>query len=204
MSLVIVSPHLDDAVFSCGTLIAATALHHPVIVVTVCAGLPDPDVLAPLDHAAGFTSSVEAVEKRREEDLAAANLLGYAAIHLDCLDGQYSTSSLAARVSSMSVEIENTLGRFRGGQRIVAPVGLRHPDHQAVAAVCAPWAALLYEELPYRVLWPETRPDGLGEPALELPSCAAKAKAIECYRSQLGDGPAGPELAENERYHRVR
>lgn len=218
MSLVVVSPHLDDAVFSCGTLIAATALRQPVTILTVCAGVPRPAVqlvggeslgyVTQLDMAAGFESSVDAMEVRREEDKAAADLLGAQVIHLDVLDGQYDRPDDPSRMTRISVALGLELRRYQAEAAqdvtVLSPVGIRHADHIAVAAVCASWATLRYEELPYRELWPEERPDGLGAPLLMLPSCPVKEQAILCYRSQLGDGPPGYELRAYERYHRGR
>jgi LmbE family N-acetylglucosaminyl deacetylase len=92
-----------------------------------------------------------------------------------------------------------------GSPDMVAPLGLKHPDHQLVAAACrrlAPqlWAAgkavWVYEELPGRVLWPELvrpaldlweahllvnlEPCFIGSGPMEL-----KLEALSCYSSQL-------------------
>lgn len=203
MTLVVISPHLDDAVFSCGTLIAAQAVaRQRPLIVTVCAGVPDGDFVTQLDQAAGFATSREAVLRRREEDLEAAAILGADVRHLDVLDGQYDRDDPLDRRNAIRAALDTveTLGPFE----VLAPVGIRHADHGLVAAACADFADWLYEELPYRVLWPDMRPDGLPEePALHLPTSNLKERAIACYRSQLGDGPAGIELRQFERYHRA-
>jgi LmbE family N-acetylglucosaminyl deacetylase len=174
MRLVVVSPHLDDGAFSCGSLIAAYALLMPVVVVTVFHG--------------------EAV--RRDEDIAACALLGAEHVHLGLLPGVFDEELRSVLLDSLS----STVGD--GRDRVVAPVGIRHADHQAVAAACADLADVWYEELPYRVLWAEHAPHGLGVPALELPATAVKMAAIRCYESQLG-GPPGEALWASERYHRA-
>jgi LmbE family N-acetylglucosaminyl deacetylase len=71
---VIVSPHLDDAVFGCGSLIAA---HPGATVVTVFAGVPPHGAAASdWDHRrCGFASATRAVTRRREEDRVALSLL---------------------------------------------------------------------------------------------------------------------------------
>lgn len=202
-----ISPHLDDAVFSCGTLIAATAFTQRVLIMTVCAGIPEEDApLASLDAAAGFRSSREAVLARRAEDARAARIIGATVVHLDVLDQQHDRGDPLDRPARIREELARTFVGDAYAMRLVtliAPLGLRHIDHRHVAVACASLADYWYEELPYRVLWPETRPTGLGAPFLELPSCPAKAEAILCYRSQLGDGPPGLELAAPERYHRA-
>ncbi len=198
MRLVVVSPHLDDAIFSCGTLLAAAALVEPPLIVTVCAGVPEEGLLTSLDGQAGFESSADAVRVRREEDIAAAAALGAYVLHLDVLDGQYSDDEREERSRSIEralrvvLELDGT---------IVAPVGIRHADHQAVAFACEQHATWRYAELPYRALWPDLVPP-LPERYRTLPSCEAKAEAIRCYRSQLGDGPPGYELSLAERYYR--
>ncbi len=89
---IFLSPHLDDAVFSCGGTIAAlVAAGHSVKVVTVTAGSAH---LARLPYSARRLHSLwglsgDVVAARREEDLSAASLLGFAPVHLDFLDAIY-------------------------------------------------------------------------------------------------------------------
>lgn len=195
--LIVISPHLDDAMFSCGSLIAATALVCPVLVVTVCAGIPGEDVLTNLDRAAGFSSSAEAVRERRREDIAACALLGASTLHLPVLDGQYIDEA-----EPHEKTIRRSVYRVTGFEgTFVAPIGVRHADHVSVADACRARADVLYEELPYRVLWPDRVP-ALGPVALELPACQAKLAAIIEYRSQLGGTEFGDELRADERYYR--
>lgn len=203
MTLVVVSPHLDDAVFSCGSLLAAQALgNRRPVVVTVCAGVPEDDgYVTQLDRAAGFASSREAVLARRLEDLAAADLLGYDAVHLDVLDGQYDRDDpLDRRGAIRSAVVDAVADLAAIGWAVIAPLGIRHADHRLVREALDPGADAFYAELPYRVLWPEAMPE-VAAPDLVLPTCPAKEAAILCYRSQLGDGPPGQELYAAEHYH---
>lgn len=209
--LIVVSPHLDDAVFSCGTLIHAHAVaEQPPLVVTVFAGVPPPGLLTNLDAAAGFTSSADAMAVRRIEDTHALAYLGAEPLHLDLLDAQYNVGPDAMTGEQRRNAVRDALEGIyegRGKQTIVAPVGIRHVDHQHVASACRAYADYWYEELPYRVLWPDLAAEPLAAftaPAwVILPSCAAKEQAVRQYRSQIGDGDPGPELAESERYHRL-
>ncbi|RQN34014.1 PIG-L family deacetylase [Paraburkholderia tropica] len=60
-SLFVVSPHLDDAVFGCATLLAA---QPGATVCTVFAGTPRAPQIQPWDEAAGFSDSSEAMRAR--------------------------------------------------------------------------------------------------------------------------------------------
>ncbi|MGO4763185.1 PIG-L deacetylase family protein [Cupriavidus sp. 2KB_3] len=129
-SIIVISPHLDDAVFSCGNLIAAS---HAAMVVTVFAGEPAPAPGVPeWDLAAGFSSGAQAVRARRQEDGRALRRLGAEPVWLDFLDGQYGAHRTA-------VDIAVRLGGLLSLQRratIVAPLGVYHPDHVLVNAAC--------------------------------------------------------------------
>lgn len=198
MRLVVVSPHLDDAVFSCGSLIAAVALVTQVLVVTVCAGAPEGVEAAPLDRAAGFGTAMEAILARRREDEEACGRLGADVVHLDVFDQQYAPEKTADEIRAALLPVTATAGTF------LVPVGIRHVDHVLVARALRGRADLAYAELPYRALWPEQVPTGLGDPVLEVPATPQKMEAVGCYRSQIGDGEPGESLAVLERYYRVR
>jgi LmbE family N-acetylglucosaminyl deacetylase len=75
--VVVVSPHLDDAVLSLGgTLAHATRTGADVRVVTVFAGDPSSkDDSAPWDRGCGFRTAGEAARARREEDRRACAAL---------------------------------------------------------------------------------------------------------------------------------
>lgn len=168
LTVAVVSPHLDDGVFSCGVLIEATALIADVAVVTVFGG----------------------DETRAREDAAACAVLGARHVHLGLVEG--------AGIVTVSEALQHALT----ASIVVAPIGIRHPDHKTVAAACDGLAHVRYEELPYRVLWPEQAPYVLGVPDAELSTTARKMQAVRCYASQL-NGPPGEALWASERYHRA-
>src|SRR5712691_6246180 len=86
-SVVVVSPHLDDAVLSCWHVLVRA---RGTIVVTALAGAPPTGVPPALwDAATGASDSRVRVAERRAEDDAALALAGCTPVHLDCLDGQY-------------------------------------------------------------------------------------------------------------------
>jgi len=101
MRWIVVSPHFDDAVLSCGGLIwDAAKTGVPVQIWTVCAGYPDPGPLSDLAlriHAQWGTSDTRGtVDLRRAEDRAAAAQVGAAVRHLSTPDCIYRTDSSGA------------------------------------------------------------------------------------------------------------
>lgn len=128
--LTVISPHLDDAVFSCGCLIAASP---QTVVVTALAGVPEVDTkLTDWDRAAGFNSCQQAVLQRRQEDARALALLGATPAWLDCLDGQYDKHQTPELILKALVRCAAI---HRGGT-IVVPMGLFHSDHILVNRAC--------------------------------------------------------------------
>ncbi|MCA7951681.1 PIG-L family deacetylase [Burkholderia seminalis] len=221
----VVSPHLDDAVFSCGHLLAQAP---GSIVVTVFAGIPPRGTPAPpWDRRAGFDHADEAVRARRDEDARALALLGAQPVWLDFLDDQYgvpaASTAIAARVADV-IDAHDGFG-------VLAPAGLFHRDHlqvqQAVLSLLPRHADTparaspvwrFYEDAPYR------RIDGLmarrvidwrergwiahpvGAPAGSDPrGAAAKAAAVAAYASQVAlfEPHMRADLHEPETYWRL-
>jgi LmbE family N-acetylglucosaminyl deacetylase len=73
--VVVVSPHLDDAVLGCGRLLAA---HPGATVITLYAGAPStyPDPPTRWDQVAGFGPGDDVLAARKDEDRAALAELG--------------------------------------------------------------------------------------------------------------------------------
>lgn len=189
----VVSPHLDDAVFSAGQLLAG---NPDAVVVTVFAGIPKPDTVDSYDRACGFANSEQAMRHRRKEDETALAMLGAEAVHLDLFGIQYEShgdDEIADALDQVMSEL--------GPDRVVGPIGLVHPDHQRVGAV---WRRVVhrypgierfaYEDLPYRVTFPHrsseaisafVRDHGATEARLHMGDVGAKACAMLAYTSQL-------------------
>lgn len=128
--LTVISPHLDDAVFSCGALIAAA---RDAVVVTVLAGIPDAGTGLPdWDRAAGFASATQAVANRRREDARSLATLGARPEWLQFLDGQYGRRQHAEAIMA---GLAASPALQRGGT-VVAPMGLFHSDHILVSQAC--------------------------------------------------------------------
>lgn len=194
--IAVISPHLDDAVLACGTLIAA---NPGAAVVTVFAGRPPGgSALTEWDRASGFTAGDDVIGLRREEDRRALDLLGAGPHWLDFLDAQYAP---APPVTDIAAALDAALDVLRPGT-VVVPFGLFHSDHASTHAACVTllprrgdlvWFA--YEEPMYRTLselvgsrLEALRDAGLKPTAARLtrgPACAAKRAGVACYASQL-------------------
>ncbi len=208
--MLIVSPHLDDAVFSCGQLLAS---HPGSVVVTALAGVPSAEQpLTPWDTETGFSSPVDAVTARLEEDARACAVVEATPVRLDLFDGQYDRPpDHAARLRA---GLERVITEQLTGP-VFVPLGIRHPDHILVGSIARTVAAALgaelvvYEDLPYRVAEPDehlaarARVTAGGwqlEPRTEtLGSLATKHAAIDCYVSQESHF-ARQHLVSEERY----
>lgn len=202
--LLVISPHLDDAVLGCGALLAT---HPRSVVLTVFAGAPRRPCRADWDAACGFADAVEAIAARRAEDAAALRVLEAAPHWLPFCDSQYEEPAAPAQVAAALVE---SIEAHRP-DCVVLPLGLFHSDHrQAHACALLAWQALAgaragidcwlaYEDAMYRrfqgllqerlvqlgragvVATPaECECERAAESAL-----AAKRRAVQCYASQL-------------------
>jgi LmbE family N-acetylglucosaminyl deacetylase len=199
--LLVISPHLDDAVLSAGGRVAAGP---GAVVVTVFAGRPAaPAGLTPWDADCGFAPGEDVVGRRRREDRRALARLGARPHWLEFTDSQYGASPAPAAVAAA---LSGVVSRERP-RRVLFPLGLFHSDHRLVSdAVLAllplhpriEWEA--YEDVPYRTL------PGLVDEAVErlrrrglVPlrrvgsaPPPVKRRAVACYRSQLrGLGTTG-------------
>jgi LmbE family N-acetylglucosaminyl deacetylase len=200
----VLSPHLDDAVFGCGELIARTP---GTVVMTLLAGVPAGfDKLTEWDAASGFASAREAIAQRRKEDRSALDILGALPQWCDFGDSQYGQTPAPKDIAAV---IAASMERI-APHTILFPAGLFHSDHalvheaaimlmQEAAGAGRKW--LMYEEPSYR------RVPGLlqrrladlasrGIRATPLPApppvqmeaveaAALKHEAVHCYASQL-------------------
>jgi LmbE family N-acetylglucosaminyl deacetylase len=183
-SVLVISPHLDDAVLSAGQFLAG---RQDAIVATVLAGKPkDPLLQTAYDKTCGFTSSQEAVETRREEDHRALAYLGATAEHLEFLDSQYGTTDFDAltRVIRGLLDVHKP-------EMLIGPLGLVHPDHKMVrnavllAAHDFDGPAYLYEDMPSRVLYPEE--------VLEVRD-ELEDRGFQPHKEFIGDGPIARKI----------
>ena len=209
--VLVISPHLDDAILGAGQFVAGRG--DNVDILTVFSGIPnDPKVLTDYDRKSGFTTSRDAMVVRRQEDLEACAILNATAYHTDILDSQYS----GGRQTGISQVIKEAI-EAKEYEFVLAPVGLIHPDHEAVSNAAYSLGIdnlVLYEDLPARVTHPETvvkrgyefnrdigqgEPDFIGDGPIDL-----KIRALWAYRSQIGKGDLNPyNLYVSERFWKV-
>jgi LmbE family N-acetylglucosaminyl deacetylase len=130
--VVILSPHLDDAVWSCYSLLVGP---EDVVVATVFAGIPEGGP-GWWDAQCGITDSAAHVRARRAEDEAVLSALGRRAVHLDLLDGQYRDGPVPA--ADIAAALADALPRLR---HAYVAGGIGHPDHALVRDA----GALLHE-----------------------------------------------------------
>lgn len=219
----VVSPHLDDAVFSCGLLLAS---RPNTVVCTVFCGEPQPPMHTPWDSSAGHRDSSEAMRARIAEDECALTILSSRPIRLSFLDSQYGATPSAQEIACALAEV----WRHAGAPPLVAPLGLHHSDHVLVADACAMLAQrqsmpalMVYEDAPYRAMrgvsrlryealaaqgWRIERidwPGGGAAPSPRAGAANAKWRAVHAYRSQLRAfaDPHPHDLTEPERYARL-
>lgn len=125
--IVIVSPHLDDAVLGCSHLMSA---HPGVTVVTVFAGRPMeyPSPMERWDTICGFVEGDEVHVARRAEDAAALAVLDATPLWLDFVEHSYLEREDWPRPEDIVDTLEATL-RELDPTAVFAPFGLANPDH---------------------------------------------------------------------------
>lgn len=137
--IVIVSPHLDDAVLGCSYLMAA---HPGVTVVTAFAGRPSayPDPPQHWDSLGGFQSGDEVHVVRRAEDEAALARFAATPVWLDFVEHSYLERSDWVRPEQVVDRLEEAV-RAAQPTAVFAPFGLANPDHD-----CTHDAAMLVRD----------------------------------------------------------
>jgi LmbE family N-acetylglucosaminyl deacetylase len=203
MTLLVISPHLDDAVFSCGIKLAATP---GALVCTVFAGTPHEALVTDWDRQCGFDDAHQAMRARRKEDNAALDVLGARSLHLGFLDAQYAAGEHIPSSEDIAREIKKLIEKFTP-DTLYIPLGLFHSDHALTYEACLDaWlpdtspTCVAYEEALYRRMegLAQTRLAELKErgiiatpllPALDPQALAhgleQKRAAVSRYTSQL-------------------
>lgn len=200
MRTLVVSPHFDDAVLSLGQWLT---LNPGTYVATVCTAIPHTDVpiVTNYDTRSGFRDATHAVTSRRVEDRRALATVGAIPIELGFVDGAYQQNRPVQFAAQVAAVLRRAVEKIKPIDLVIGPVGLVHPDHRATAAAVLRFARtsqaafMFYEELPYRVLTPESVPEALrlieatlGAVKLAGPHHASlrrKRAAIRAYESQL-------------------
>jgi LmbE family N-acetylglucosaminyl deacetylase len=209
------SPHLDDAVFSCGGRMWRQAgAGGRVTVVTVFGGAPEPEApLSPYAQElhARWGQPIEAVRQRQAEDVKALSLLGAEPIHwpyLDCIyrrapEGDFcyvSEDALWGQIHTSDADIVGQLAHrmmelpLASDGRFYVPLGIgNHVDHRIVrrAAEASGRPLTYYEDFPYaqdpRAVKAALKQSQWEPELVPLSEQALEAKvaAIACYGSQV-------------------
>jgi LmbE family N-acetylglucosaminyl deacetylase len=169
----VVSPHLDDAVFSVAEHMIG---HDPVTIICPFGGVPEDE--------AGRTKYLTLLTEHAD----VCNAFGWGSSVGPFLDDVY--------IETRSIRLldEWLSQTLKGFDEVWFPFGIHHPDHRLVAKACRSFwngdgiGVCVYEELPYRVLYPDLSPmHTIGELLGYTPRLEQKKAACRTYASQIND-----------------
>jgi hypothetical protein len=197
---VYLSPHLDDAVFSCGGMVARqVAEGAAVTVLTICAGDPPPGEVSPFAAQlhARWGGAAAPVAGRRAEDRIACGRLGASVVHLGVPDAVYrkderdeplypDEASIFGELSTSDETTVNTVTElilpYRSSDvALYSPLGCGgHVDHRLTRLAAERLGAPIwyYMDLPYAARG-ATVPGDLGEPSGKRVSQGLAEEQIE-------------------------
>jgi LmbE family N-acetylglucosaminyl deacetylase len=195
--IVVLSPHLDDAILSLGSWVAASGRSASVRVVSVLAGDPLMDRAASSwDLRCGFDNQLEATEARRREDARACEIVGVEPVWLPFANGVYGLPDVELAWAALVPHLE-------WADMVLAPgCPLRHPDHKWLTTLLLERLPValdlgLYLEQPYaarqrlnefKLPSTSSRFEGAFIPSI-VPygrdQAAIKRRAVRSYASQL-------------------
>jgi hypothetical protein len=214
----VLSPHWDDAVLDCWSLLAS---NRELTVVNLFAGFPPPGRAGVWEVVIGARDSAERARKRMAEDARALAHAGRKAVNLPLLDAQYRGQ---ARPAPGLEELDRVLtAEVHSASRVYVPAGIgSHVDHMLARRygrmlLRTGMPVTMYAELPYCTFhgWPswvdgrEPAPnrdvdaywrsflEGVPEmPALrsaeverlDRSTASAKREAVQCYETSLNYG----------------
>ena len=212
MRWIYISPHLDDAVLSCGGLIWQQAQNgNHVEIWTVCAGDAPPGPLSRLAKEChkewGTHTAEETIKLRREEDQEAASCVGAKVFHFDTPDCIYRrspgeillyTTSVFTTWNPLETDLPGGIAsaitsRLQTNDVLVCPLAIGgHIDHvltrQAVETLRHP--LFYYADIPYLLSRPKSLASitaGLAVVIHPVSGDGLRAwrNGIAAYRSQL-------------------
>jgi LmbE family N-acetylglucosaminyl deacetylase len=199
--VVVVSPHLDDAVMSLGSALAQAVQNGArVEVLTVFSDIPASKAAASLwDSECGFSTEGEAATARREEDRRACAVLGakprWLNFGAECYERRGNDDDIYSAVTSA----------IGGADAVLVPgFPLAHADHESLSklllrkGIDCPRIGL-YAEQPYMFTQGSTPAESAPSPLESVIGtmrswthvrtrrvfCRTKYKAVRSYRSQL-------------------
>jgi len=187
VTIVVVSPHFDDAVLSCWTVIDGS---ESVEVVTVFTAGPAPGIVTGWDRDTGVDSATRMIQ-REVENRAALALAGRSATNLGFLETQYGAGGLDGSALA---------DHLRDADVVYAPAGIAtrasqvNGEHGVVRDACLSVRpdVVLYADQPYCHYRADTElPAGMSigltrkVVVLSAEQRDRKAEAIRCYTGEL-------------------
>jgi len=169
---VVLSPHFDDAVLSCWSVLTSAGA---VQVVNVFAAAPRPGFVTRYDRVCGAHDSAGHVHRRAAEDLEALEMASRAPVNLPFLDRQYRRPWQTPRLKDLDARLAEAVPR---ASALYAPAAIgfvAHVDHRLVRGLALALArngipVHLYADLPYAASygWPEWVTGLSGDPVLDV------------------------------------
>lgn len=213
MKWIYLSPHYDDAIFSCGGLIFQQASNGDDIeVLTICGGEPPAGELSPFagEIHRRWGTGRDVVAARQMEDQTACAVVGVLPHFLNIPDCIYRNNPHTGKPMIGKNEdlfqphppneievistIKNYLAQIPPDVKIVSPLGIgRHIDHQLVRAAVQDLQRPLwfYADFPYAAR-EKMPPETWLPPVYQTIEVTMDEKALEkwvqavaCYKSQL-------------------
>ena len=169
--VVVLSPHLDDAVLDCWSVLTAPG---PVHVVNVLAGMPPAGKVGYYERLAGASDSAAHVQNRIADDREALGRAGRAPANLDFLALAHRRGRPEPSFRQLDAALAACVAR---PSCVYAPAALGsvHPDHALVRAYALALArqgvpARLYADLPYCAVygWPSWVTGRPADPRLDV------------------------------------
>lgn len=218
--VVAVSPHLDDAVFSVGGILALLGVVTDVVVLTCFTGSVATADATPFALSTqldkGLSPDVDYMALRREEDRRALAVLGVPGRHLGLLEAPHRGYGSPAELfagrhpdDAVGEELAALLAPLlEDADLVLAPQALGdHVDHQWVTEVVADLVPVerrvWWRDTPYVLRRPDATPPAQvtgDELAVDVASVLdAKVEAVRCYATQVpfqfgSPAAAGPAL----------
>jgi LmbE family N-acetylglucosaminyl deacetylase len=213
----VVSPHLDDAVLSCGRLLCSCP--GSTVVTVFAGGTGSSDRVTEWDARCRFTQGQDVMAARRSEDCRALAVLSAAPDWMVEKQDEYRTTEVEfdTLATALRAAVEKA-----GNEVVIAPLGLAHVDHRIVSSVCLKMSEegvvgsewLFYADLPYalRGRSVQHRLEEIGDQGVLLEpmemtsgSRLRKLEAVMRYKSQrygLGTKVMVSTVMADERYWR--
>ena len=217
---VLLSPHLDDAVLDCWSVLTAPGA---VRVVNVFAAVPTPGPRGHFERLVGARDSAAHMRRRIAEDRQALARAGRSPVNL----GFHALAHRGGRPEPLFAQLDAALRAHVGAtSRVYAPaaLGAAHPDHELVRCYALALArrrlpVRLYADLPYCTVygWPVWVTGAEPDPHLDVdaywsssgagaycsaanadvvrlagPDAAAKLEAMRVYRAEFSVLDRGP------------